>query len=120
MDGTRLLQRFKDITFLEYVIPTLLGIACSTRMRVLARQNAALRDVITAVGLHGHPRRRHTVVPPDALLVMVRGAGMLGQITIVGNGIRTSHAQHANDVATQLSIAICLLWPYSWTNIPGR
>jgi hypothetical protein len=89
MDGTRRLLRFKGITSLGYVVPRLLAIASSTRMRVLARRNAALRDGTTAVGLPGHPRRRHTVDPPDALTVMVRRAGMLCRITITGNGIRT-------------------------------
>jgi len=89
MDGTRRLLRFKGITSLGYVIPRLLAIASSMQMRVLARRNAALRDGTTAVGLPGHPRRRQTLDPPNALTVMVRRAGMLGRITIAGNGIRT-------------------------------
>ena len=89
MDGTRQLQRFKGITSLGYFVPTLLGIAYSMIMRVLARRNAALRDGTTAVGLHTNPRRRHPVVPPDVLPAMVPVAGTLGRITIAGNRIRT-------------------------------
>jgi hypothetical protein len=89
MDGTRQLRRFKGITSLGYIIPRLLAIASSMRMRVLARWNTALRDVTMDVELPGHHRRRYTVDPPDALTVMGCGAGMLGRITIAGNGIRT-------------------------------
>jgi hypothetical protein len=89
MNGTRRLQGFKGITSLGYIVPRLLAIATSMRMRVLARRTTALRAVTMDVELPGHHRRRHVVAPPDALTVMVRGAGMLGRITIAGNGIRT-------------------------------
>ena len=88
MDATRRFLRFKGITSLGYIVPTLLAIASSTQMRVLARRTTAMMDVTPAVGLPGLPHRRHTVDPPNALTTMVHKAGMLGRITIAGIGIR--------------------------------
>ncbi len=119
MDGTRQLLRFRGITSLGYFVPTLFGIASNTRLRVLARRTAAVRDVTKAVGLPGHPRRRPTVDTTDALTTMVHRADMLDRITIAGNMIRTLHALLANAVATLLPVVICLLWPCSLTSIPA-
>jgi hypothetical protein len=89
MDGTRRLQRFRDITSLGYFVPILLAIAYIMIMPVLARRNAALRDLTTAVGLHANPCRWHPMVSPNVMPVMVHGAGMLGRITIAGHGTQT-------------------------------
>jgi 2-hydroxychromene-2-carboxylate isomerase len=89
MVGTRRLRRFKGITSLGYIVPRLLAIGSSMRMRVLVRRTTALRDVTTDAVLPGLHRRRHAVEPPVALTAMVRRAGMLDRITIAGNGIRT-------------------------------
>jgi len=91
MDGTRRLQRFKGITSLGYFVLILLAIAYIMIMPVpvLARRNAALREVTTAVGLHANPHRWHSVVPPNVMPVMVHGDGMLGRITIADHETRT-------------------------------
>ncbi len=84
MDGTHRLQRFKGITSLGYFVLILLKSAYNMIMPVLARRNAEGRD--SGRGAPRQSPQEAPVVTTDVKPVMVPGAGMLGLITIEGNG----------------------------------